>query len=191
MFPMSSIESVWYEQGHWPLIGAIAVLIFTNIVSVWQIFVQANTTHKKHLSVLKIELLERQLSEFYNPLFALVKANGEMFASAGPQTFPKEHARREAAAQVWNRIKIDSILPNNKAMQEILRTKTHLLIGGDEISNYIPLLMHVTMYEIFHDQPTELYERYQFPKGIAAHLSDRRKTLAAELLDLRKGGDVK
>src|SRR5689334_1599580 len=138
----------WYQQGSWPLVGATAALLCTNVIALWNISRQAQATLKLQLKLKRIELLSQQLSEFYNPLFALILINQRAFTAVGPQSFPEDPINREAAGEVWNQIKTNLILPNNQRIQEILRTKTHLLVPGDTLAAYIALQNHIAMYAV-------------------------------------------
>ncbi len=80
----------WYQQGFWPLVGASLVLIIPNAVALWGIFLQTSRQTKSQLLLDKIKFLSQQLTEFYDPLFAMLKVNGECFARLGPDTFPKD-----------------------------------------------------------------------------------------------------
>jgi len=121
----------------------------------------------------KIELLSTSLNEFYNPLLALIDINGEIFAKTGPKSFPKEEPGLSAAGLVWQGTK-RKVLTNNADIEQILRTKSHLIQGPDTLEAYQPLLLHVAMYETFQEIETDLYKQFLFPAGIRDHIAQQR-----------------
>jgi hypothetical protein len=181
-----AIPPEWYQQGLWPLVGAIAVLVVANIVSLWQVILQSRRSLSQQLRLRRMDFLSKQLSEFYDPLHSLMLTNQHVFENFGPQTFPVDNAKREVAAQTWNTLKEDVILPNNRQMASILRSRSHLTGTDDDITKYLDLNTHLVMYEVFHKQPTELYQKYHFPTDVAEHVGSVRGRLVDELARLSK-----
>ena len=181
---MSSLE--WYQQGNWPLFGAVAVLVVTNAVALWKISAQAKATFLLETKLRTVEFIATQLSDFYNPLYALLLINGRIFSQAGPRTFPEDPIRCDAAGQVWAELREQVVLPNNREIREILRSKTHLLAPGDSLPQYMDLFTHISMYEVFQERPTEIYSRFTFPRDILRHVEEVRERLITELDSLRK-----
>lgn len=180
----------WYQQGAWPLIGAISVLLITNGLALWKIYLQARAAFNSQIKIKNIEWLSQQLTEFYNPLYTLLHLNREAFDAVGPQTFPTDTHRREAAGELWEATKESVIIPNNRKMQEVLRDKSHLISTGDRLSAYLPLMNHVAMYEIFQEIPTEIYDNFRFPAGILEHIEVQRERLLEEVNHLKNGGTI-
>ena len=121
----------------------------------------------------KIESLSASLSEFYDPLIALIDINREIFTQTGPPSFPPEGPARSAAALVWRETK-KKILANNAQIEAILRTKTHLIQRPDSLPNYHRLLVHVAMYETFQAIETDRYAGFQFPTDVRDHVETQR-----------------
>jgi hypothetical protein len=167
-------DKAWYEKGFWPIIGGVAALVVTNAVAVGVVYLQASRGFNAVLRQRQIEALSASLSEFYNPLQALLDINGEVFGKTGPPSFPEGEIERGAAALVWAETK-KIILENNRRILEILRTKTHRLHGADNLAAYNELMIHLAMYETFQTIPTDRYRGFQFPKSVREHLSDMRK----------------
>lgn len=181
------MEAEWYQQGDWPLIGAIALLIITNGFALWKIYLQAHAAFESQLKIKNIEWVSQQLTEFYNPLYTLLQVNRDVFEAIGPQTFPDDPNRRDAAGELWEATKKSVVIPNNKKIQGVLRNKSHLISSDDGLSAYLSLINHVAMFEIFQDIPTELYARFQFPTGILEHTERQREQLLIKLNHLKKG----
>lgn len=163
----------WYEQGIWPLVGAVGALILTNAVAVRIVYLQSAKSFNAILRQRKIELLSTSLNEFYNPLLALIDVNKEIFTKTGPPSFPKEEIARGASALVWGEMK-QKVLANNQQIEAILKTKTHLIRGTDSLKAYHALMIHVAMYEAFQKVETDLYSKFLFPSDIRKHIVEKR-----------------
>ena len=185
MQPPVQIE--WYQQGFWPLVGAAIVLIIPNAVALWGIFIQTSRQTKQQILISQINFLSQQLAEFYDPLFAMLKVNGECFSKLGPDTFPRNPIQLETAGEVWNRVTENVIIPNNREIANILRTRSHLIAHDDSLEPYLRLNNHISMYEIFIDYPNEIYKDFTFPKDITSHIESVRAKLVNELQQLKRG----
>lgn len=163
----------WYERGAWPLFGAVVALMVTNAVAVGVVYLQSSRSFNALLKQRKIEAFSASLSEFYNPLLALLDINREIFSQTGPPSFPAEDPARSAAAMVWRETK-KKVLANNMQIETILRTRTHLIQGPDSLDQYHRLLVHVAMYETFQTVETDIYAAFQFPSDIRSHVEIQR-----------------
>lgn len=166
-------EKEWYERGVWPLVGAVAVLIVTNAAAVLIVYFQSSRSFRAMLKQRKIEMLSASLSEFYNPLLALLDINREIFSQTGPPSFPREEPARSAAARIWRETR-KRLLTNNLQIETILRTKTHHILSPDSLDKYRRLLLHVAMYDAFQTVETDIYADFQFPADIRAHVETQR-----------------
>jgi hypothetical protein len=164
----------------WPLVGSVIVIMITNTVAIGVVYLQSRRSFNALLRQRKIEFLSLSLNDFYNPLLALIDINGEIFAKTGPSTFPEEHHEREAAALVWKEMK-KKILENNREIEVILKTKTHLIHRLDSLDAYKALLVHVAMYETFQKIETDRYADFLFPKEVKGHLAAMRLSVSGEL----------
>lgn len=173
-------DTEWYERGIWPLIGATAALILTNTVALGVVYLQSSRSFKALLKQRKIETLATSLSEFYNPLLALLDINREIFVQTGPPSFPAQDPARSAAAKVWRETK-KKILNNNMQIETILRTRTHLIRAPDSLDKYHRLLVHVAMYETFQKVETDIYTGFQFPADIRDHVEAQRELVLEAL----------
>lgn len=167
-------DKAWYEKGPWPIVGGVAALAVTNAVAVGLVYLQASRGFNAVLRQRQIEALSASLSEFYNPLLAMLDINGEVFSRTGPPSFPEGEIERGAAALVWAETK-KIILDNNRRILDILRTKTHRLHVADGLATYNDLMIHLAMYETFQTIPTDRYRGFQFPPTVRGHVADMRK----------------
>jgi hypothetical protein len=173
-------HKAWYQEGLWPLVGSVAVIMISNTVAIGVVYLQSRRSFNALLRQRKIEFLSLSLNDFYNPLLALIDINGEIFAKTGPSTFPEEHHEREAAALVWKEMK-KKILENNREIEVILKTKTHLIHRSHSLDAYKALLVHVAMYETFQKIETDRYADFLFPKEVEGHLAAMRSSVFGEL----------
>jgi hypothetical protein len=173
----------WYQEGIWPLIGPVVAILIANTVAITIVYLQSTRSFNALLRQRKIELLSLSLNDFYNPLLALLEINGEIFAKTGPRAFPDEHHEREAAALIWKEMK-KKLLENNREIELIQRTKTHLIYKSDTLDAYKALLIHVAMYETFQTIETDRYAGFQFPQEVKAHIIGKRSLLLGELYAL-------
>jgi hypothetical protein len=176
---LPSSEKTWYQTGFWSLMGPAVALIFTNAIAIFLVYLQSERSFKLLLKQRKIERLSASLSDFYDPLLALIDINGAIFQQTGPKSFPKEALRRKAAALVWKETK-KKVLLNNDQIEEILRTKSHLMGESDSLESYHNLLLHVAMYDSFQKIETELYRDFLFPTNIRDHLFKQRIVVLEE-----------
>ncbi len=176
----------WYEQGNWPLVGAIVVLLITNAIALWQVIYQTNRSLSDQLRLKKIEFLSQQLSEFYNPIYSMMCLNKNIFGNFGPQSFPQEEIFRQAAGKNWELLRDKVILPNNTLIVELLKNKSHLISSNDDIKEYLNLNNHLVMYEVFTEYPTEVYKKCHFPPDILLHIENKRNELVQLLNKLKR-----
>lgn len=177
--PPPADDKSWYEEGPWPIVGGIAALVVTNAVAVGVVYLQASRGFNAVLRQRRIEALSASLSEFYNPLLALLDINGEVFHKTGPPSFPDGEIERSGAALVWAETK-KIILENNRRILEILRTRTHRLYARDTLGAYNDLMIHVAMYETFQTIPTDRYRGFFFPGNVRQHIADMRDRVLAD-----------
>jgi len=169
----------WYQEGPWPLVGSVVAILITNTIAIGVIFLQSSRSFNALLRQRRIEFLSSSLNDFYNPLLALIEINGEIFGKTGPITFPEEHNAREAAALVWREMK-KKIIENNRSIELILRTKTHLMHKSDSLDAYKALLIHVAMYETFQRIETDRYFGFLFPNEVQGHIVAKRLSVLDE-----------
>lgn len=127
---------------------AIVVAIVTGSIS----YLTSRRLHRKQSELARVD---RQLSELYGPLYALSRSSDFSWV-----TFRQNHgADRLAYFDVEADVSPDEIeswcewmthvfMPVNRKMQEILLSKTELLISDDLPESLIALCSHVAEYEM-------------------------------------------
>ena len=182
----SQTQNPWYQNGYWPLVGAIAILVVTNSVSLYEVILSSRRNYRNDVKLKNIDLLSEKLNSFYNPLYSLLSANQSLFMVFGPRSFPEDRIRREAAAKIWAEIRGNVILPNNDRILGILEDQSHLLHDRDEIWNYVELINHLHSYKIFCEITTEIHNSFKFPEYIVAHVEAARSEVLNSLNSIRK-----
>ena len=112
------------------------------------------------------------LRNFYRPLKSLMDQNGSFFKEFGPQSWSKDDNRREADAELWERIRENYVKRNNAKMADIIVDKFGFSDPTDNIKKYERLLKHIALFNEFHDSPHEKVVDFQFPKGVEIHVRE-------------------
>lgn len=186
-----SAETAWYQEGIWPLIGTIAIVLISNSITIWQVFARSRQDRRNQIYLAEINFAKEQLAYFYDPMLSLLKVNSEIFRKFGPHTFPEDPISATAAETIWKEMRDDVVLPNNTKMIDILRNNSYLLMESDSLDNYRSLQLHLSMYSVFQKYPSEIYYEYRFPEGIENHVRQKRDRLLAFLHSMqeRREGD--
>ncbi|AIS15538.1 hypothetical protein JM49_28810 [Pseudomonas chlororaphis subsp. aurantiaca] len=161
-------------------------LIVTNFVSIRNLREASRAAIKKELAVDSFKTFKSQLSEFYDPLNALVSANYDMFEALGPKTFPSDPYKGEEAADLWGEVVSEVILPNNQAIVEIIKTKSHLIDSTDSLKHYFYYVKHAQSYMLFRRQANSLHEKFPYPKDLLVHIGSARAVVLKKLVSKEK-----
>ncbi|WP_328538946.1 hypothetical protein [Streptomyces sp. NBC_00344] len=104
----------------------------------------------------RLARVNRQLSDFYGPLFALMEANSRVY-DAFSETYARPDGRdpfdhdipptEEELAQ-WRTWATTVFIPNIQAMRDVVVTKADLLIEEEVPPALLQLCAHVSGYEI-------------------------------------------
>ncbi|BDM25285.1 hypothetical protein KMS_R50420 [Pseudomonas sp. LRP2-20] len=164
----------------------LIALIVTNFVSIRNLRETSKAAIKKELAVDSFKIFKAQLSEFYDPLNALVSANYDMFEALGPKTFPSDPYKGEEAADLWNEVVSEVILPNNQAIVDIIKTKTHLIDSTDSLNHYFYYVKHAQSYMLFRKQSNSLHEKFPYPKDFLGHIGSVRAAVLKKLVSKEK-----
>jgi len=138
----------------------IAAIFFISRESFKNILDRSLESHKHELGVeatrrelalqSQIQFKERQLSEFYGPIYALLK-------------------RIRPIDDLWNKGKLETIdeaakkvmRDSNDRIVEIILTKSHLIQGDQIPKSYTQFLTHVPVWHAFLDHPSKNWSAYQ------------------------------
>lgn len=134
----------------------------------------------------------RQLTEFYDPIYALLSANKGVFERIGPTSCARESGRfnDEETAEVWERLTREVLVPNNMRVVEIIQEKLHLLADTDNESVYLEFVTHAQAYKVFKERAYEAYRLFGYPKEIYQSVASERTKIKIAIYkkyELEKG----
>jgi hypothetical protein len=109
----------------------------------------------------------KQLTAFYDPLYTLLAANKNIFERIGPTSAIRSNDEfdSEETAEVWKRLSVEVIVPNNIRICEIIGENLHFISDSDNEALYLEFVTHAHAYTIFKDNAYGAYTLFQFPKG--------------------------
>jgi AAA+ superfamily predicted ATPase len=135
----------------------------------------------------KLEILERQLSEFYWPLYLRLEKDNLIWQ----QVFTRDN---QLSPDVRERLEAHFILPNHEEILEILESKIHLARASEDLSKQIfQYIRHIAIYQairgagISDKDPMDFNE--PFPQDLYRLVNEKKDALQAEydkLLDLER-----
>lgn len=170
---MTDSNSLWYETGYWPLIGAIITTIAANGVLVWQTIRGFRFQRIESENARRRDRLVKCLDEWYSPLLALLIANECLYDNFGPPSYAKlEYTECDIAAKRWTSITKSVVLQNNKAIEEILKRSTSQMYEDDSFDEYVRLLLHVVSSNNGDATQTELHKKFKYPASTKNHINN-------------------
>jgi hypothetical protein len=182
-----------FDQGTATLIAAgisavfsLFCLILTIVADQGRIRLEAKLGLGKDIAQEKRDFLYTQLSEFYDPIFALLSANHRIFEKIGPNADVRQaqaYSESETGG-VWSELVRTVILPNNSRVCSIIETKLHLLATDDSIDPYMEFVTHAYAYKVFWKEPYEAYKLFQFPQAFTEHVQSHREILKKQVKQL-------
>lgn len=169
---------------------AAAVSLFSLIVSIAssraQARLAATLTDVTNISKEAREYKLKQMSLFYDPVYALLAANKAIFERIGPTSSARREGRfnDEETADVWQKLSEEVILPNNQRICEIIQGQLHYLVQGEDESIYLEFLTHAHAYKVFKQGAYEAYQMFPFPKKIFDGVKKSRAELKTSLTNV-------
>ena len=112
------------------------------------------------------------LRNFYRPLKSLMDQNSSFFREFGPPSWSNDDDRREADAELWEKIRENYVKRNNAKIADIIVDKFGFSDPTDNIKKYERLLKHIALFNEFHDSPHEKVVDFRFPKGVEIHVRE-------------------
>lgn len=124
------------KTGVWTIIGGVLGFI---LKSFWDRFWK----RRDEIRAKKIETLERQLFEFYMPIYLRLQKDNVIWQRILDRA-SEDEIRQKVGAEIDKSV----ILPNHREIVKIIETKSHLSKADKELSSEIlQYLKHVTIYE--------------------------------------------
>lgn len=112
---------------------------------------------------------ETEISSFpvlAKALWPLMAANGRAFMSFGPNSGADNAADLRWDMKLWESAKIDTIVPNNRKMLELIN-KNQGVIPSQYRAVFDKMITHIYAFEKHCEDPTFSYSEHQFPQKFA------------------------
>jgi hypothetical protein len=128
----------------------------------------------------------KQLTSFYDPIYALLSANRRIFERIGPTSASRRDGafNDEETAEVWSKLTAEVIVPNNMKVCEIIIQNLHFLSDVDDEHVYLEFLTHAHAYRVFKQNAYEAYRLFPYPVVILGRVEKARGVLRTELAKL-------
>lgn len=128
----------------------------------------------------------KQLTSFYDPVYILLAANKNIFERIGPSSAVRSNQdfNGEETAEVWKRLSIEVIVPNNIRICEIIGENLHFMADSDSEALYLDFVTHAHAYKIFKDNAYGAYTLFQFPKGFFDSVKRSRDEVKRSLREM-------
>ncbi len=129
------------------------------------------------------EYVLRQLTEFYDPIYALLSANAVIFERIGPTSEARRSGQfnDEETALVWQKLSDEVIVPNNVRVSEIIQANLHFITRDDDEAGYIEFLAHSCAYKAFRQETYQAYRLFEYPRALLGKINSQRSALKASL----------
>ncbi|WP_374685687.1 hypothetical protein [Promineifilum sp.] len=171
----------------------ITIIIVTQIVTIISLFVTNYISRRQAAQVLqdeiktrkRIEYLERQLTEFYGPISALLSINkGILKITYDPDTGVYA---KDVPPEFLRELKETVMIPNTIAIVEIIKENFHLIDSSIVPSHMVNFVVHAQVWPIYSKHGIErkkYLDRFRFPQEFAEYITATTNTLKAEYLSL-------
>ncbi|UXI67068.1 hypothetical protein [Tahibacter amnicola] len=162
---------------------SIVTLIVTAVVARSQARLNARLTDATNVSKEAREYKLKQLTSFYDPVYTLLAANKQIFERLGPKSSARldQQFNDEETAEVWQKLSVEVVVPNNSRICEIIHTSLHYLADAGDEDLYLGFLTHAHAYKVFKQGAYEAYRLFQFPAGFFEAVERGRANLRDSL----------
>lgn len=182
---LTSLDKGWATLVAAALAAVISIvsLIVSILAARSQAKLTASLTDVTNISKEAREYKLKQLTSFYDPVYALLVANRAIFDRIGPTSPARREGQfnDEETANVWLKLSEEVIVPNNGRVCEIILGQLHYLTSGEDESIYLEFLTHAQAYKVFKQEAYEAYKLFPFPKEILVAVKRSRAELKASL----------
>lgn len=119
----------------------------------------------------QLKFVERQIEELYGPLAAALYEGRRTFQdlldSLGRRyVFPRNGELPEDELRTWLFWAETEFLPRNDYIKNLLKTKAHLIYGGEFPDNYVEFLDHCNSWAVNHRRWKEQQVKYSWHSKI-------------------------
>lgn len=137
----------------------------------------------------RVENLQEQLTRFYGPIYALLRINDAVLRIRyDPDT---NQYTDKVPKELWIDIRDSVVVPNNKAMVEIIKGNFHLVEGNDIPLSVIEFIVHAEVWPRqaqYGMEQQEYFKQFCFPMEFKEYIYQTTNQLKEEynLLVVRK-----
>lgn len=173
--------------------GQIVILLITQILTIISLFLTNYISRRQSAQLLQDEIqtrkridhLERQLTEFYGPISALLSINlGILRITYDPKT---QTYFKDVPDGFLQELKESVMVPNNLAMVEIIKHNFHLIEGSALPTHVVDFVVHAITWPIYRKhgfERTQYLNRFRFPQEFDEYITATTHRLKAEYLAL-------
>lgn len=178
------------DKGWATLIAATLAAVVSLVslgISIWSSRAQARLTGRltdwTNVSKEGRDYKLKQLTSFYDPIYTLLAANKNIFERIGPTspTRLEQKFNDEETAEVWGKLSVQVIVPNNARVCEIIETNLHFISDADDEALYLEFVTHAHAYKVFKQGAYEAYRLFPFPKELFASVQTARSAVRSSL----------
>lgn len=119
--------------------------------SLWDLYWQRRERHESMAAEKRIQLYERQLSEFYWPLYLHLQKNNVIWEHLieGPRHSGRSRGNEGLAKEMDQKLLESFFLPNHEAMVELIESNAYLAQPDSEFERLIlRFIRHVTIFKV-------------------------------------------
>jgi hypothetical protein len=173
--------------------GQVVILLITQILTIISLFLTNYMSRRQSAQLLQDEIqtrkridhLERQLTEFYGPISALLSINlGILRITYDPKT---QTYFQDVPDDFLRELKATVMIPNNLAIVEIIKHNFHLIEGSALPPHVVDFVVHAVTWPIYRKHGLErakYLSRFRFPQEFGEYITATTDTLKAEYLAL-------
>lgn len=169
---------------------AALVSLVSLTISIWSSRAQARLagrlTDWTNVSKEGREYKLKQLTSFYDPIYALLAANKNIFDRIGPISAARQEGKFNDAetAELWTKLSSEVIVPNNTKICEIIEKNLHFMSDADDEALYLEFVTHAHAYKVFKQEAYEAYKLFLFPKELYCAVQRARAQVRSSLASI-------
>ncbi|MBF0694890.1 MAG: hypothetical protein IR153_07530 [Flavobacterium sp.] len=127
----------------------------------------------------------KEFGELCQEILPIIKDNEYIFLNTGPNSDSENLDTLRTDLTMWEKLKIDAIIPNNEAIKKLIKENKSLIPKThEEIFN--EMLLHIDAFREHVANPKFDYSEYQFPNEFPKILIEESLLFASRSKQLKK-----
>jgi hypothetical protein len=164
------------------LIAVVSALVGFVGKSLWDIYWRRHEQAIALASQKRIEFLERQLSQFYWPIYTLLLKNNAMWDQYSAAPGPRGAALKK---KIDDQICRTFYLPNHQAILTVIENQMHLAQADENLTKLIQqFIKHATIFQAMRDVDIQDYDPIAvgvpWPQKLFPNIESRLRAAQAE-----------